>query len=125
MCQTEESFTDEAAVGCLSAHKLQVRGNDVQKRVEDDAVVLFNANTTIGYARFSRTGKTIDYIFVHPAFRRKGYGRRLIELSERECGSRLIPAPPISPLGQEFFSVLGVRRLLKADLPGSAKCIHD
>ena len=72
----------------------------------DDSVVLQNANTTIGYARFSRADAQIEYIFVNPGFRRQGFGRKLVRLCEQESGMRMTPAPPLSPLGQLFFSAL-------------------
>ena len=75
----------------------------VAARVEDDTVILSNANTTIGYAHFSKADASIEYIFVHPAFRRQGYGRRLIDLCEHASNARLTPAPPISPLGRYLF----------------------
>ena len=47
----------------------------------------------------------IDYIFVNPAFRRKGYGRAIVALCENACDTRLMPALPISPLGRYLFPV--------------------
>ena len=79
-------------------------GPAVAEHIYDDAVVLNTANTTVGYARFSRLQGTLEYIFVNPAFRRRGYGRRLIALCERECGAPLTPSPPVSPLGRRFFA---------------------
>jgi len=73
-------------------------------RVDDDAVVISNANTTVGYARLSKADRTVDYVFVHPSFRRRGFGRLLVAQCEQECGCRLCPAPPISPLGRKLFS---------------------
>ena len=71
--------------------------------VYEDSIVLRNANTTIGYATFSKSDASLDYIFVNPAFRRQGLGRQLVALCEKECGAKLAPAPPISPIGQRFF----------------------
>jgi GNAT superfamily N-acetyltransferase len=82
----------------------QCLGEDLVMRVDNDAVVLSDANTTVGYARFSKFDRTVDYIFVHPSFRRKGIGRRLVAQCEQECGCRLCPAPPLSPLGRKLFS---------------------
>ncbi len=82
----------------------QSLGEDLVMRVDDDAVVISNANTTVGYARFSKADRTVDYVFVHPSFRRRGFGRLLIAACEQECGCRLCPAPPISPLGLKLFS---------------------
>jgi ribosomal protein S18 acetylase RimI-like enzyme len=80
--------------------------NHVRMCRYDDSVVLHNANTTIGYARFSRADAKIEYIFVNSGFRRQGFGRKLVRLCEQECGMRMTPAPPLSPLGHLFFSAL-------------------
>lgn len=85
-----------------------VTGPDEQCRIEADAVVIVNANTTIGYARFSREAATLDYIFVSPAFRRRGYGRGLVALAENACGRALVAAPPLSPLGRDFAAAVGM-----------------
>lgn len=77
-------------------------------RVDGDSALLVNRNTTIGYARFSRTSRTLDYIFVNPAFRRQGHARRLLELCANECTEDLRAAPPISPLGQRFCDAVGL-----------------
>ncbi|MDE0790613.1 MAG: GNAT family N-acetyltransferase [Woeseiaceae bacterium] len=69
----------------------------------EDSIVLRNANTTIGYATFSKSDASLDYIFVNPAFRRQGLGRQLVALCEKECGTKLAPALPMSPVGQRFF----------------------
>ena len=81
-------------------------GNCITPHVYDDSIVLRNANTTVGYARFSKADASLDYIFVNPAFRRQGLGRQLVALCEKECGAKLAPAPPISPVGQLFFSAI-------------------
>jgi len=80
---------------------------EVKQQVTDDTVILSNANTTIGYARFSPVTRTIDYVFVNPSFRRQGYGCLLVSLSERHCGVTLAPAAPLSPLGNAFFQAIG------------------
>ncbi len=80
------------------------RGDGIFTQIDGDTVVLSNANTTIGYARFSKRERHVEYVFVNPIFRRQGYGRHLIDLCESECGRRLTEAPPVSPLGQKFFS---------------------
>mgnify|MGYP001330144709 CR=1 FL=1 len=79
-------------------------GKDITPHVYEDSIVLRNANTTVGYATFSKADASLDYIFVNPAFRRQGLGRQLVALCEKECGAKLAPAPPISPVGQQFFS---------------------
>jgi len=79
---------------------------EIKQKRFDDTIILQNCNTTIGYACFSKASNSIDYIFVNPTFRRQGYGRKLVEQCENACGKKLVPAPPISPLGRKFFSEL-------------------
>ncbi|RPG00755.1 MAG: N-acetyltransferase [Rhodospirillaceae bacterium] len=74
--------------------------------INDDTVVIANDNTTIGYATFEKASGTLSYIFVNPAFRRRGYGARLLAASEKEAKKPLKPAEPISPLGRKFFSII-------------------
>jgi GNAT superfamily N-acetyltransferase len=81
-------------------------GNYITPHVYEDSIVLRNANTTVGYATFSKAAASLDYIFVNPAFRRRGFGRKVVALCETECGGTLTPAPPISPIGQLFFSAI-------------------
>ena len=73
--------------------------------VNDDTVVIANDNTTIGYATFEQASGTLSYIFVNPAFRRRGFGAMLLTASERAAKRPLRPAEPISPLGRKFFSI--------------------
>lgn len=68
-----------------------------------DTVVIANDNTTIGYAMMDTNVGELTYIFVHPAFRRRGIGTTLILAAERAYGQSLKPAGPISPLGRLFF----------------------
>lgn len=73
--------------------------------VADDGVLLIrDANTTIGYCRHTQEGD-IEYIFVNPAWRRRGVGRRLLAEVERRCGRRGRPLEPISPLGRRLFGL--------------------
>ena len=88
--------------------ELNDTGNGIAVRVDSDSALLVNRNTTIGYARFSRTRRTLDYIFVNPAFRRQGHARRLLELCANECAGDLRAALPISPLGQRFCDAVGL-----------------
>lgn len=61
-------------------------------------LTLSNANTTVGYCRYADDGR-IEYIFVHPAYRRQGHAKRMLE-QVRECTrGTLRLEPPISPLG--------------------------
>jgi ribosomal protein S18 acetylase RimI-like enzyme len=74
--------------------------------VYEDSIVLRNANKMVGYATFSKADASLDYICINPAFRREGLGRQLVALYEKECGAKLAPAPPISTIGQLFFSAI-------------------
>tara|TARA_E500000331_G_scaffold320028_1_gene333204 strand:- start:691 stop:942 length:252 start_codon:yes stop_codon:yes gene_type:complete len=79
--------------------------NDTVLRIEsDDTVIIANKNTTIGYATVDAGAGLLSYIFVHPAFRRKGYGKMLVEAAETAADAKLRPAAPISPLGRKFFA---------------------
>ena len=68
-----------------------------------DTIVIANNNTTIGYATFDPTKGALTYLFVNPAFRRRGYGSRLVAAAEKETGLKLKPAAPISRLGRAFL----------------------
>ena len=70
----------------------------------DNTVIIANKNTTIGYATVDADAGLLSYIFVHPDFRRKGYGKMLVEAAETAANAKLCPAPPISSLGRKFFS---------------------
>ena len=70
-----------------------------------DTVLVTNENTTIGYATFDSGKQELTYLFVNPAFRRKGYGKLLRERAEQTSGCSLSPSEPISPLGQKFFNI--------------------
>ena len=74
--------------------------------INDDTVVINNKNTTIGYAHFNKETNTIEYVFVHPMFRRSGIGAKLVITAEKFVGRILKPAKPISPMGQNFFKSL-------------------
>ena len=75
-----------------------------------DVIILSNRNTTVGYARFDRVVGSLDHVFVHPAFRRRGLGRWLLDASERAAGRALSPAEPVSPLGRFLFDARRVSR---------------
>ena len=70
----------------------------------DNTVIIANKNTTIGYATVDADAGFLSYIFVHPDFRRKGYGKMLVEAAETAANAKLCPSPPISPLGRKFFA---------------------
>jgi ribosomal protein S18 acetylase RimI-like enzyme len=62
-------------------------------------LTLTDANTTIGYCRYNPEGE-VEYIFVHPAHRRRGYAQYLLKLVEQAVQRPLSFHSPISPLGQ-------------------------
>ena len=65
-------------------------------------LTLSNANTTVGYCRYRDDG-AIEYIFVHPAYRRQGHAKRMLQ-RVRECaGGVLRLEPPVSPLGARLL----------------------
>ena len=64
----------------------------------DGIVTITDANTTIGYCRYDPSGE-IEYLFVSPTFRRRGYAKRMLDIVEAQLGISLHFAPPISPLG--------------------------
>ena len=74
--------------------------------ITGDTVTLQNQNTTIGYARFSRELKSLEYIFVHPSYRRLGIGSSIVRHIENEIGIFPEPEGPISRLGSMFFRSL-------------------
>ena len=63
-----------------------------------------NKNTTIGFIRYNDSAE-IEYIFVNPSFRRKGFARKLINLVEKKTGKKSVPLEPISPLGSKLFNL--------------------
>lgn len=69
----------------------------------DDTVIIRNDNTTIGYATIDAHAGYLTYIFVNPAFRRRGYGSILLDVAQKAAGRKLLPAAPVSPLGEKFF----------------------
>ena len=72
---------------------------------EIDGVITFkNKNTTIGFIRFNNKGE-VEYVFVNPAFRKKGFAKKLLKLTKERIGKNLIPQKPISPLGKKLFNI--------------------
>ncbi|MDP1673239.1 MAG: GNAT family N-acetyltransferase [Burkholderiales bacterium] len=65
-------------------------------------LTITDANTTIGYCRHDGDG-AIEYIFVHPAFRRQGHAKRMLALVRERVGKPLRLEPPISPLGSKLL----------------------
>lgn len=62
-------------------------------------ITITDANTTIAYCRYDGSGE-IEYLFVSPPFRRRGYATRLLNLVAERLNTRLRFNPPISPLGR-------------------------
>ncbi len=69
----------------------------------DGIITITDANTTIGYCRYDPSG-AIEYLFVSPAFRRRGYAGLMLETVEARIGTTLRFSPPISPLGRHVVS---------------------
>lgn len=65
----------------------------------DGIITIADANTTIGYCRYDESG-AVEYLFVGPPFRRRGYARRMLTLVEERVGKTLDFSPPLSPLGR-------------------------
>ena len=73
---------------------------------EIEGVITFkNKNTTIGFIRFNKKGE-VEYIFVNPAFRKKGVAKKLLKLTKKKIGKDLVPQRPISPLGKKLFNIV-------------------
>tara|TARA_B100000035_G_C20760200_1_gene447941 strand:+ start:300 stop:560 length:261 start_codon:yes stop_codon:yes gene_type:complete len=71
--------------------------------VETDGVFTYkNINTTIGFVRFNKAGE-IEYIFVNPMFRKKGFAKKLFKLVVKKIGKKPIFQKPISPLGAKLL----------------------
>lgn len=84
-----------SAVAACAADGLDVRHTP-------GILTLSNANTTVGYCRYRDDG-TIEYIFVHPAHRRQGHARRMLERVREHVGRSLRLEPPVSPLGARLL----------------------
>lgn len=67
-------------------------------------LTLTNANTTLGYCRYDEQSGEIEYVFVNPAWRRRGLGLRLLALVEARTGGPLTFQAPISPLGAKLLA---------------------
>jgi GNAT superfamily N-acetyltransferase len=69
-------------------------------------VTIADLNTTIGYCRYSPSGE-VEYLFVSPAFRRRGYATMMLDIVKASLGVALRFAPPISPLGRQLLMSYG------------------
>tara|TARA_Y100000389_G_scaffold139263_1_gene137009 strand:- start:810 stop:1079 length:270 start_codon:yes stop_codon:yes gene_type:complete len=63
---------------------------------------LKNKNTTIGFVRFIDSGE-VEYIFVHPLFRKKKVAKKLLKLVKEKTQKTLVFQKPISPLGTKLL----------------------
>ena len=73
---------------------------------QSEGVFIFkNINTTIGFVRFN-TNAQIEYIFVNPIFRKKGWAKKLLRLVKEKTKKELVFQKPISPLGSKLYKSL-------------------
>ena len=72
-------------------------------------LTLSDANTTIGYCRYNPDGE-VEYIFVHPAHRQRGYAQYLLKLVEQAVHRPLSFQSPISPLGRALIDAFEAGR---------------
>ena len=79
--------------------------NDYQLIRSDGVFTLKNLNTTIGFVRFNEIAE-VEYIFVNPIFRKKGFAKQLLKLVKEETGKKIILQKPISPLGIKLLKYL-------------------
>ena len=78
---------------------------DYQLYKSDDVFIFKNINTTIGFVRFNKKGE-IEYIFVNPVFRKRGFAKKLLKLVKNETGKEISFQKPISPLGFKLLMSL-------------------
>ena len=105
--KTEHGSMKNSVMDTFCADNPRKVDSGIEAFFSDDSVVLKNRHPTVGYVLFSKAAHRINYIFVNPRFRRQGFGWLLVDLAQRECGAKLLPAEPISPLGRKFFARLG------------------
>tara|TARA_B100001093_G_C26145970_1_gene725380 strand:- start:211 stop:480 length:270 start_codon:yes stop_codon:yes gene_type:complete len=74
--------------------------------IQSDGIYTFkNLNTTIGFVRFNKFAE-IEYIFVNPFFRKKGFATKLLKLVEKKTKKQVVFQEPISPLGSKLLKSL-------------------
>ena len=69
----------------------------------DGVFTLKNVNTTIGFVRFNDNGE-VEYIFVNPIFRKKGFAQKLLRLVKEKTKKKIVLQPPVSPLGNRLLN---------------------
>ena len=79
--------------------------SDYQLIRSDGVFTLRNLNTTIGFVRFNEIAE-VEYIFVNPIFRKKGFAKQLLKLVKEETGKKIILQKPISPLGAKLLKYI-------------------
>ena len=79
--------------------------SDYQLIRSDGVFTLRNLNTTIGFVRFNEIAE-VEYIFVNPIFRKRGFAKQLLKLVKEETGKKIILQKPISPLGTKLLKYL-------------------
>ena len=79
--------------------------NDYQLIQSEGVFTLKNLNTTIGFVRFNEIAE-VEYIFVNPVFRKKGFAKKLLKLVKKKTNKNLVFQEPISPLGLKLLKSL-------------------
>ena len=78
---------------------------DYQLIQSDGVFTIKNLNTTIGFVRFNELAE-VEYIFVNPIFRKKGFAKQLLKLVKKKTGKKIVFQKPISPLGENLLKYL-------------------
>ena len=79
--------------------------SDYELAESEGVFTLKNLNTTIGFVRFNINGE-VEYIFVNPIFRKKGFAKKLLKLVKDKTGKKLVFQKPVSPLGAKLLNSL-------------------
>ena len=77
---------------------------DYDISLSDGVVTFKNINTTLGFVRYNEEAE-IEYIFVNPIFRRKGLGKKLLQIVGEKTKTKPKPQDPISRLGEKLFKL--------------------
>ena len=70
----------------------------------DGGITFKNINTTLGFVRYNQEAE-VEYIFVHPLFRRKGLAKKLLKIIQEKTMIKPKPQNPVSPLGEKLFKI--------------------
>ena len=82
----------------------ELNNSDYDISLSDGVVTFKNINTTIGFVRYNKDAE-VEYIFVNPIFRRKGFAKKLLQIVEEKTDIKPKPQDPISPLGEKLFKI--------------------